>query len=143
MEFVVDTNILLAGLLKPSATQKIILSEEILLFAPEFSLREIEKHSEEFAERMGKNQREFEIALFTIVSKIKIIPKEEYEPFRQEALKLCPEGHKDDWPFLALALKLACAMWSQDFALKKQLIIKVYSTTELLERFFPGACEKQ
>jgi predicted nucleic acid-binding protein len=66
MELVVDTNILLAGLLKPSTTQRLLFSEKLRLFAPEHSLKEIEKHSNEFAKRMGKTKNEFEVALSLI-----------------------------------------------------------------------------
>lgn len=134
MELVVDTNLVLAGLLKPSLTQKMLLSPQNKLLLPEYSLREIEKHSEEFMKRMGKTRKEFETALFTIISNIKIIPHEEYESLEQKALLLCPEKHKDDWPFIALALKLSCPLWSNDSALKRQLEVKVYSTAELLKK---------
>ena len=134
LELVVDTNIVLAGLLRPSVTQEILLSRQNRLFLPEYSLREIEKHSEEFMKRMGKTRREFEMALFTIISNVKIMPHEEYESLEQKALSLCPEKHRDDWPFIALALKLNCPLWSNDSALKRQTAVKVYSTSELLEK---------
>lgn len=133
MELVLDTNILLSGLLKPSTTQKILLSDKPTFFTPEFSLKEIEKHSEEFAKRMGKTRNEFETALFLLLSNVKIIPKEEYDSFEKKALALCPKGHKDDWPFIALALKQDCPLWSNDAALKGQLAVKVISTKELIE----------
>ena len=133
MELVLDTNILLSGLLKPSTTQKILLANTLTFFAPEFSLIEIEKHSEEFAKRMGKNRKEFETALLLLLSNVKIIPKEEYKQFEKKAQALCPEKHKDDWPFIALALKLDCSLWSNDTALKGQVAVKVLSTKELIE----------
>lgn len=132
MELVVDTNILLSGLLRPSTTQRMLFSNELRLFAPEESLSEIGKHSNEFAERMGKTRKEFEVALVVILSNVHIVPKEEYASFKQKALLLCPAGHENDWPFIALAISLNCAIWSNDKALGKQTIVKVYSTHELI-----------
>lgn len=134
MELVADTNILLAALLKPSVTQKLLFSDRTLLFVPEHSLSEIKKHSGEFARRMGKTKEEFETALCLILSNVKIIPSEEYVSFKQRALSLCPQKHRDDWPFLALALSLGCPLWSNDKALKKQGGTSVYSTSELLQK---------
>lgn len=134
MELIVDTNILLAGLLKPSTTQRLLFSEKPRLFAPEHSLVEIEKHSNEFAKRMGKTKNEFELALSLILLNVKIVPSEEYEQFKQQAQTLCPKGHENDWPFLALALSKELPLWSNDKALKKQSKVQVFSTAELLEK---------
>jgi len=134
MQLVVDTNILLAGLLKPSVTQKLLFSEELQLFLPEHSLREIERHATEFAERMGASEQEFQQAVRLIILNVKIVPSEEYALFEQKAQKLCPKGHENDWPFIALALSLNCTLWSNDKALKKQLAVQVYATHDLMEK---------
>lgn len=134
MQLVADTNIILGGLLKPSVTQKMLFSEKLSLSLPEYSLAEIEKHSGEFARRMGKTRAEFETSLTLILSNIAVVPCGEYAQLKQRALHLCPQGHEDDWPFLALALKLSCPLWSNDAALKKQGEVRVFSTAELLKR---------
>ena len=51
--------------------------------------------------------------------------------FQKEAEKISP-GLKDT-QYLALALKLNCAIWSNDKKLKEQDKVKVYSTNELLQ----------
>ncbi len=133
MQLVVDTNILLSGLLKPAATQKLLLSPNNILFLPEYSLREVEKHAEELTKRMEITRKDFEILLFSLLRNVKLVPEEEYNSFKTQAISLCPEGHEDDWPFLALALKLGIPLWSQDSALKKQSKVTVYTTTELMQ----------
>ena len=47
----------------------------------------------------------------------------------EEAEKLTPDP--DDMAYFALALKLNCAIWSDDKKLKEQDKIKVYHTYEL------------
>lgn len=60
-----------------------------------------------------------------------LIPKEEIEPFIEEAEKISPDER--DVLYFALALKLKCGIWSNDKKLKKQSKIKIYSTEELLK----------
>ncbi len=131
MELVVDSNILLSALLKPSITQKLLFSEKIRLFAPEHCLGEIERHSTEFAERMGKSSEEFSIAVAVIFSEIDIIPSQEYHAFKKQAMGLLSD--KTDWPFLALALSKHLPVWSNDKGFKRQSIAKVFNTKELLQ----------
>ena len=47
----------------------------------------------------------------------------------EEAEKLTPDP--DDMAYFALALKLNCAIWSNDKKLKDQNKIKIYNTHEL------------
>ena len=51
----------------------------------------------------------------------------------KEAEKLTPDP--DDMPYFALALKLNCAIWSNDKKLQEQDQIKVYPTPELVKLF--------
>jgi len=50
----------------------------------------------------------------------------------EEASKLLAE-HKKDVPYLALALKYNCSVWSYDKNIKKQNKVKVCNTKEILE----------
>jgi predicted nucleic acid-binding protein len=130
MQLVVDTNVLLAGLLKPAVTQRLLLSPSLSLFAPEYCLEEIQKYRAEIAKRMQKKTEEIQPALNILLSKIQILPQQEYEPLKERALNSLSDPN--DWPFLALALKLNCAIWSNDKAFKKQKLCKAYTTHELL-----------
>ncbi|RLJ01631.1 MAG: hypothetical protein DRP10_03570 [Candidatus Aenigmatarchaeota archaeon] len=47
----------------------------------------------------------------------------------EEAIKLAP--HNKDVEYFALALKLGCAIWSNERDFKKQEVVKVLSTKEL------------
>jgi len=62
--------------------------------------------------------------------KIKTIPNEETESFIAEAKEICPDPNDID--YFALALKMNCALWSNDKALKqKQNILEIYSTEDM------------
>ena len=65
------------------------------------------------------------------VTYLRPVPNEETESFIPEAEKISPD--KDDVDYLALALKLGCAIWSNDRELKeKQSIVIVYNSQEVL-----------
>ena len=66
-----------------------------------------------------------------ILGDVKIIPLEELKGFRKEALQLSPDP--DDAPYVALALKIGCGIWSNDRELKIKIkVIKVYSSKEIM-----------
>jgi len=57
------------------------------------------------------------------------VPFKDIEQCLNEAEKISPD--KDDVIYFALALKLNCAIWSNDKNLKEQNRIKIYSTSDL------------
>lgn len=134
MQLVTDTNILVAALLKKGETRKLLFSKKFELFAPDNISAEILNHKEEFRQKGSMAEKEFQTALELILENVLIVPIEEYVSFKQKALSLAPKGHKNDWPFLALALKLSSPLWSNDIALKKQTKVKIHTTTELLKQ---------
>ncbi|MAG78609.1 hypothetical protein CL616_04570, partial [archaeon] len=54
--------------------------------------------------------------------------------FIKKAEKISPDIN--DTEYFALAIALGFPIWSNDKLLKTQKLVKIYSTTELLERFF-------
>ncbi|MDO8625461.1 MAG: PIN domain-containing protein [Candidatus Diapherotrites archaeon] len=134
MQLVADTNILVASMLRKGDTRKLLFSKKYEVFTPDETRIEILDHKEEFKQKGRMTEEQFQLALETELQNTTILPTEEYVSFKQKALSLCPQGHEDDWPFLALALKIDCALWSNDSALKKQSVIPVVTTTELLSK---------
>ena len=129
MELVVDANILFAALIKVSATSGLIVDNSLNLSSVEFIFSEFEKYKYLIKEKTGRTDGEFERFMEIIQKKIKLIPYEEFEPFMKEAEKISPDPK--DTEYLALALKLNCAFWSNDKKLKTQDKVKVYSTEDL------------
>ena len=132
---IVDANVIVSALLKDSITRKALLGERMpAMLAPEFIKEELFKHSAEFAERLKVERKEVEESLRLLfeASGIMIVPATEYSTLLAKALKIIPDTK--DAPYIALALKLDCPLWSNDSALKKQSVIKVYSTAELLQK---------
>ncbi len=65
---------------------------------------------------------------------IVLVPKEIYSSKLNEAIEIMKDIDEKDSPFIALAITLNCAIWSNDKDFKKQKKVKVYSTSELAKR---------
>ena len=131
MDLVVDANILFAALIMESTTSELMLHEDIHLYAPEYLLEEFEKYRELILRKTNRNHNEFEIALDVFQRRIKLIPYEELKPFVKNAKEISPDIK--DVPYVALAMALHIAIWSNDKDLKnKQNKVTVYSTEDLV-----------
>ncbi len=130
MKLVVDTNIVISALIKKSLTRKLIFNPKLELFLPNFSLQEIEKYAKEIIRKSGMKKDEFDLLLKLILSNFLIVREEKYKNCLSQAKKICKD--EKDVVFLALALSLSIPLWSNDKGLKKQDLIKIYSTEELI-----------
>ena len=99
------------------------------LFTPEYIFIELEKHKEEILTKTERTEEEFFRLLETLKRRIVIVPLGELASYTEEAEELTPDP--DDMAYFALALKLNCAIWSNDKKLKEQNKTKVYPTHEL------------
>ncbi len=131
MQLVVDTNVLISALLARSKTYELIVLGDLELFAPEFSLEEIEKHSEELRERMEVSREEFNVALSLILSKVSVVNRSQYKQHEERAKKVCPDPK--DFAFFALALSMRVPLWTNETRLKKQKEIVVYDTKDIIK----------
>ena len=132
-EIVVDANVIVSALIKNSAARELLLKDKTpKLFTPDFIEEELFKHSCEFAEKLNVEENDIKIILNEIfeTAEIRVMPFQEYKYFMNKAVQLSPD--LNDAPYFALALKLNSPIWSQDKALKKQAIINVYSTHDLI-----------
>jgi len=91
---------------------------------------EIEKHKKEILQKSGLSDSEFDLFFSIVSSRINLLPKNEFKDFVKKAIKITPD--KNDTEYFALALKLNCAVWTNDKKLKEQKEVKVYSTEEVI-----------
>ena len=131
MDLVVDANEIFAALIKESKAYEFLFDERMHHFTTEFFFTEFKEHSEEIQEKTEKSEEELNRLLDVLKKKITLIPLEELLPYVDEAEKISPDPA--DVAYIALALKLKCAIWSQDRKLKeKQNRVQVYSTEDLV-----------
>jgi predicted nucleic acid-binding protein len=133
MELIIDANILMAALIATEGmTYDLIYNDRLRLFAPEFLLEECEKYQTDIMEKSGLSHNDFTLFLSLITARIEFIAKEEFNQFIQQATEITPDPK--DTEYIALALKMNCAVWSNDKNLKNQEEVKVYNTKEILEK---------
>ena len=128
IKLVIDANILFAALIKNSKTAEIILEKQVSLFAPEYLIEEFGKYRAIILEKMHRTEVEFNRFLKILRRRIRIIKKEEIEPFIKNAIQFSPDPK--DSLYFALALKLNIPIWSNDKRSKKipliDSILKVF-----------------
>lgn len=136
MKLILDNNILFS-LMKPfSADSYLFSSLSVEFFAPEFIKSEFNKYKEICLFKSGLSEHEFELRLNDIKDKVKFSKLPEYKSFLKKAKGSVPDP--DDEPYIAVALFLNAAIWSNDPHLKQQSLVKVFTTKELVDKLFRG-----
>ena len=133
MELVVDANVLLASLLKDAVTRELLLDSRLKLFAPEHFISEslhLLRSNSSLKKRIGLSGKDLEELFYLLTQEIETVPKKSYTPKMMEAIELAP--HREDAPYLALALSMNIPVWSNDKGMKIQKKIKIISTSELI-----------
>jgi len=132
MILVIDANILFSALIKDSLTAELIFNEDLKLYTCEFIIEEFFKYEEEIMKKTHRTREQFITIMHQLKDIITVIPKEEYSHLIAEAERFSPDPK--DVMYFALAMKLNGIIWSNDKLLKKQDKVKVYLTSEIMQR---------
>ena len=130
MKLVVDTNRIIASLIKNSLSRRIINHPFLEFITPDYTLQELSKYEVMIRKKTKLTHEEFSLLLSFIFEKITIIPKEEYEDFFDVAKTLIDDI--DDIPFIALSLAIKVdGIWTDDAHFRTQKQFIVFRTKEL------------
>ena len=130
MRIVIDTNRIIAAMIKDGISRKIIFNENFTFITPDHTIMEINKYEEEIREKTNITHEEFGILNAFIFERIKIIPESEYRDFIEESKRLIVD--LDDVPFIAVSLALrADGIWSDDKHFQGQDRIRVCTTENM------------
>ncbi len=130
MQLVVDTNILLS-FFRDNPVRFIIVNSDILgiaLFTPEHAIDELKKNEPDILKYSKLKSEKFNESLSELSSLVKGIPNKSFKQFESKAKQLT---HNKDIPIFSLALKLECAIWSNEPNFKKQSSVEVFNTNDL------------
>ena len=134
MKLVIDSNRIMAGLIKDSLTRKIIFDEEIDFIAPDYIITEIDRHRQYLIEKTKLTDREFDVILLSLLERIELIPLDVFIDHLEPAEVIMEKIDIKDSPFLALGLALNTdGIWSEDRDFDKQIKLKRFSTKELYD----------
>ncbi len=131
MKLIIEASVSFSLLLGSKRTKEVLESEFIELYAPKYLFEELEEHKREIKEFSKLSADELKELFIKLKSKIKVIPREKFAIFLSKANELISD--KDDTEYLALALLMNLPIWSNDLHFKEQLIVKVFTTEELLQ----------
>lgn len=141
MKLVIDSNRVMAALIKDSLTRKMILNDRFDFIAPDHIMTEILKHRGYLTDKSGMSDNEFDIVLLSLMDKVELIPSEVFEDKMIFAEDIMRDIDLKDSPFLALGM--ACnvdGIWSEDRDFDRQCVLKRYSTKELLDSLIEYHC---
>ncbi len=131
VKVIVNTNRIIAALIKDSVSRKIIYHGTVEMLGINFSLKEIEKYGAYIIKKAGITEQEFEKILQAICDKIIFINDSLVDIFIEEGKELMSSIDPDDVPFIAAALATGADIWSDDPHFTRQNKIKVWKTAEL------------
>ena len=135
MKVVADANVLFSFFRKDSLVREIIINPnldyEIELIVPDYVFLELKNHKKEICKKANISEEDFYFALEAL--KLFIYVENSWKEFKEEAIYLLTDNPKDI-PYVALALKLDCPIWSYDAGLKKQSKVNILTTKDLLRR---------
>ena len=139
MMLVIDSNILLASLIRDSTVRKIIVESGWNFFYPQASFHEIRKYKELVLEKSGMDEKEYIRLLNQVLHHVKLDEEEKIKGYIKEANNVLGAIDPDDVVFLATALAIDNAkIWSDDIHLEKQDKVRVFTTKHLANTFFPA-----
>ncbi|MFH0837495.1 MAG: PIN domain-containing protein [Candidatus Aenigmatarchaeota archaeon] len=134
MRLIVDTNRIIAALIKDSLARRIITHINTDLLTISFSDKEVEKYRAYIIEKASIDSDEFDRIFETIRDRFIIINDTVIMTKINEAGKIMDNIDPDDTPFIAAALATNSDIWSDDNHFQKQKSIRIWTTKDL-EKF--------
>jgi len=134
MKLVIDTNVIFSALLKEGKTRDILLNEDVEIYIPEYFFSELMDYEDMIVNRTGMDKDEYRTLIDLLFLNIDVVPKEDFEDELNKAKDIMEEIDSDDSPFLGLAMKKDCILWSDDGHFDDQNEVKVLGTTDVIRR---------
>ncbi len=133
MKVVVDTNVLMAGLISDSTIRKLLVSGKAAFYLPEFALEEVEKYKEQLKVKAGYSEDEFQKLKTLLLERVTLVPEKLTIGRMKEAIAVMAEIDKKDSVFIACALAVkADGILSFDKDFLRQKRVRNIGVKELL-----------
>ena len=132
MRLVLDTNILIAALIKDSLTRQIIFLPDFEFLLPEYALEELARHRGKIARHSHLSFSEIDLLLSLLLESVTVVPAKTILAHLKTAEALIGDIDKDDVPFVALALAVENdGIWSNDRGFENLPRIKLWKTSDI------------
>jgi len=133
IRLVIDTNRIMAGLLKTSTSRKIILHDHFSFYAPDYIGTELAKNREYLIRKSKLAESDYDMLLGILLDRVTLVPFEDFEREYSHAIHIMDPVDVNDSPFLAVGL--ACdfdGIWTEDRHFLRQDFMKVFHTSDLV-----------
>ena len=115
MNLVIDTNRIMAGLLRDSTSRKIILHDSFSFYAPDYLGTEIRKHRLYLMKKAKIPGPDFDLLMHTLLEHVILVPFEDFEHEYEHAMQIMEMIDENDAPFLAVGLAMGIgSIWTED-----------------------------
>ena len=131
MKLVVDSNRIIAALVKDSYSRKIILHGNLELLAINMSQKDIQKYRKDILSKAKITEEQFNSIFGKLNEKLIKLDDGIIKSRMKEAKEIMDWIDKGDTPFIAAALATKTDIWSDDKHFEKQNKIKIWKTKDL------------
>jgi predicted nucleic acid-binding protein len=112
---VLDANILIRAVLGTRVRSLLMdHAESVKFFAPDSAYAEAKKYLPALLQKQGVANKPAMTVLDMLVTLVEPMELELYESLKEPALKRIAIRDANDWPVLACAMALGCAVWTED-----------------------------
>lgn len=138
MNLVVNTNRIIAALIKNSYSRKIILDSSVDLLTINASEEDIKDHKQEILNKSKLTEDQFNSVYEKLKEKLTMLDDKIIQERMNEAKGIIDHIDKDDAPFIAAALATNSIIWTDDKHFERQNKIKILKTKDLIKRIYPS-----
>jgi predicted nucleic acid-binding protein len=132
MKVVIDSNRVIAALIKDSTTRKILFDNNFEFIAPDSITIEVDKYKDAIMEKAGISVEEFGVLLSLIFEHITIVPQNIYIDLVEEFKNDIKDPN--DVSYIAVCISTnAEGVWTHDPHFKEQKKVKVFTNIDLLK----------
>lgn len=131
MDIIIDANIIFAIMIKKGITEKILFSNQLHCYAPEYIFVEVKEHKNDILKITHRPKEDIDRLVAILERRLEFIPVSEFKRYLQEAENISPDI--DDVSYLAVCLAKKMPLWSNDNYFMEQKKIPVFTTQQLIK----------
>ena len=133
MKLVIDSNRIIAVLIRDSANRKILLSGVFEFFTPEHLVDEIAKYQDYIIQKAHLTPKSFSLLYSQLFDSINVIPLAIFQNELPIASELMSQIDPNDQWFVAVGITLNLdGIWTEDTHFQQQTMLPAFSTGDLL-----------
>ena len=134
MKIIVDTNRIIAALIKNSTSRAVLFSNKFEFLTVEFARKELGNHKKEILAKTHITETALDTLIAALFKRIYVVDDVAIKETLDQAKEIMDKIDLDDTPFIALALSVESdGIWSDDKHFTMQKIIKIWKTGDMLK----------